>query len=250
MQRMNCQLIILAAGNGSRMNSELPKVMHKVGERTMIDMVISHALEVTQDVILVHSSQLEKYIESYRNMSKFVLQSNPLGTAHAVYTALDLVDNEKIVAVLYGDNPLITVSIISDLLEHLIVTNSAITTLSFKRDNPNEYGRIVTDECGNFLKIVEAKEANDEELAITICNSGIMAFGAGVLQKYLTAPFVENIGAVKELYLTSLIEIAQKQGEKVSYFLSPYHNLVLGVNTKQELEEANQTLYKLARSSY
>jgi UDP-N-acetylglucosamine pyrophosphorylase len=242
---MNCQIIILAAGNGSRMGTELPKVMHEVGGKPMIDRVLTNARQITNEIILVHSPQLEKYILNYKNICQFALQSQPLGTAHAVYTALDLVDDNRIILVLYGDNPLITAEIISALLSHLVATDSAIATLCFERDHPNEYGRIVTDEAGEFLKIVEFKDASKEEQAINICNSGIMAFGKTVLKKYLPAILSKNVDNSKELYLTALIKFAKDQGEKVTYLLAPNHDLVLGVNTPQELKEANETIAKL-----
>lgn len=242
---MDCQVIVLAAGNGRRMESTLPKVMHKVGGKSMLDRVITNAQQVSNEVILVHSWQLEKHIACYKDSCKFVLQPEPLGTAHAVYSALDLIDDNKIVAVLYGDNPLITPEIINDLLKHLVSTNSAITTLCFERDNPGQYGRIVTDKLGNFLKIVEFKQATSEELAITTCNSGIMAFANGILKKYLPTIFLKNPDKSKELYLTELVKIVKDNGEKVSYLLSANHDIVVGVNTKQELEEANRTIAKL-----
>ncbi len=242
---MECQIIVLAAGNGKRMDSTLPKVMHKVGGKPMLDRVITNAKQVSNEVILVHSWQLEEHIACYKDICKFVLQPEPLGTAHAVYSAMDLIDENKIVAVLYGDNPLITVDIINDLLEHLVSTNSAITTLCFKRDNPGQYGRIVTDELGNFLRIVEFKQATSEELDITICNSGIMAFASGILKKYLPTIFLEKPDKLKELYLTELVKIVKDAGEEVSYLLSSDHDIVVGVNTKQELEEANRTIARL-----
>lgn len=244
---MDCQVIVLAAGNGRRMESTLPKVMHKVGGRSMLDRVLTNAKQVTSEVVLVHSLQLEEYISSYKEICKFVLQPEPLGTAHAVYSTLDLIDDNKIVAVLYGDNPLITADIINDLLDHIVSTNSAITTLCFKRDNPGQYGRIVTDKLGNFLEIVEFKQATSEELAITICNSGIMVFARGILKKYLPTIFLEKPEKSKELYLTALVKIAKDSGEKVSYLLSSDHDIVIGVNTKQELEEANITISKLTK---
>lgn len=237
---IDCQIIILAAGSGHRMHSLLPKVMHHVGGKPMIERVMNHAKQITRDLILVHSRQLEPYIESYREICQLVVQSKALGTAHATYSALDLVKDTKIVAVLYGDNPLITPAIINDLLKHLVSTDSAIATLCFERSDPSEYGRIVTDELGNFLRIVEFKEANSGEKAIKICNSGIMVFKAGILKKYLPLVLQECLEKTKEIYLTKIVKIAKDQGEKVSYLLSQDHNLVLGVNTKQELAEANR----------
>lgn len=242
---MNSQIIILAAGNGRRMESELPKVMHEVGGLPMIERVILNARQITKEVFLVHSSQLKKHIIPYKEMCKFVLQPVPLGTADAVHVALGEIDANKTIVVLYGDNPLITPQIINGMLDYLNNTNSAITTLCFERENPGEYGRIVTDESGNFLNIVEFKDATEEERAIKICNSGIMAFKAGVLKKYLPLVFEEHTDKSKELYLTSIIKTAKNRGEKVSYLLSSDEKLVLGVNNKRELEEANKTINSL-----
>lgn len=242
---MNCQIIILAAGNGRRMESELPKVMHEVGGLPMIERVILNARQITSEVFLIHSSQLDKYIVPYKEMCQFVLQPAPLGTADAVRVALDEIDDNKTIVVLYGDNPLITPQIINDLLEHLVATASSITTLCFERENPGEYGRIVIDQSGNFLNIVEFKDATDQERAIKICNSGIMAFKAGVLKKYLPLVFEEHLDQSKELYLTSIIKTARDKGEEVSYLLSSDENLVLGINNKQELEDANKTINAL-----
>lgn len=240
---MNRQIIVLAAGNGNRMKSDLPKVMHEINGTPMIEMVLSSARQVTSDVVLVHSLQLAKYLPKYQPMCKFVLQPVPLGTAHASYVALNLIDDKKDVAVLYGDNPLITPDIINNLFNHMINTNSALTTLCFIREEHNQYGRIVTDENGEFLKIVEFKEATNEELTIKLCNSGVMVFKAGILRKYLNNMFLDPIdGIEKEIYLTSIVEIAKDNGEKVSYMLSPDHSQVIGVNTKQELEEANNVV--------
>ncbi|MCC8417654.1 MAG: NTP transferase domain-containing protein [Rickettsia endosymbiont of Bryobia graminum] len=242
---MNCQIIILAAGNGRRMESELPKVMHEVGGLPMIERVILNARQITSEVFLVHSSQLEKYIIPYKQMCQFVLQPAPLGTADAVHVAIEEIDDSKTIVVLYGDNPLITTKIIKDMLDYLVHTNSSITTLCFERENPGEYGRIVTDSLGEFLNIVEFKDATEEEKAIKICNSGIMAFKAGVLTKYLPLVFEEHTDKSKELYLTSIIKTAKNKGEKVSYLLSSDENLVLGINNKQELEDANRTINAL-----
>lgn len=238
--QINCQIVILAAGNGTRMRSALPKVMHLVGDKPMIERVISNCALVTDDLILVHSQQLIKYITPYKHKCKFVLQSNPLGTAHAVDAAKELIANNKIVTVIYGDNPLITHTLIRQLVNHLNNTNSAAVTLSFKREDGAQYGRIVTDSDGNFLRIVEFKCANEAEKKITLCNSGIMTFAPGILVKYL--PFCLHPEKNKEQYLTDIIEICQKNNEKVSYFLAPNQHEVIGVNTKEELIEANNIL--------
>jgi UDP-N-acetylglucosamine pyrophosphorylase len=236
---MDCQIIILAAGNGSRMRSDLPKVMHQVGGKSMIERVLSNSREVTDDIILVHSPQLLKYLHPYQNICKFALQSSPHGTADAVHSALNQIDDNKVTLVIFGDNPFISPEIINKLLDHLNKTNSSVVTLSFKRDDPGQYGRIVTDELGNFLRIVEFKKANNQEKEIKLCNSGIMVFGRGILKKYLPHCLVKDEKDDSELYLTNMVGVCANHNEKVSYMLSSEHDAVIGVNTKEELLEAN-----------
>ncbi|MFY9590191.1 sugar phosphate nucleotidyltransferase [Rickettsia endosymbiont of Halotydeus destructor] len=233
------QIIILAAGNGSRMKSDMPKVMHKVGNTPMLEMVLKNAAQVTNDIILVYSQQLKKYLAPYENICRFILQEEPLGTAHAVYSALNSIDDDKITTVLYGDHPLITPKVIKELINHLEVTDSAVTTLSFERDDPAECGRIITDEQGNFLKIIEFKNATEEEKKITHCNSGVMAFAPGILKKYLPELRFETANSKKEFYLTKMVKICKNYAEKVDYLLSEDYNLIIGVNTQEELKEAN-----------
>lgn len=248
MVSMNYQIIILAAGNGTRMQSDLPKVMHEIAGKPMIERALLNAQEVTDDIIIVYSKQLKKYLTPYKDICKFALQDQQLGTAHATHAAIDLIDDNKMTAILYGDNPLITSEIIRDLLEHLVYTDSAVNTLCFERNNPGQYGRIITDDSGNFLKIIEFKDASEQEKMVQLCNSGVMAFKAGVLRKYLPYSVSrENIAGSdinekKELYLTEIIKICKDHGEKVSYLLSHDHNAVIGVNTKQELAIANNII--------
>jgi UDP-N-acetylglucosamine pyrophosphorylase len=235
----NRQIIILAAGNGSRMQSNLPKVMHKIGSLPMIEMVLSNSAQITKDIILVYSELLAPYLKPYANMCKFVLQTERRGTAHACFVASDLIDDNKIVSVIYGDNPLIYPKLIEQLLNHLEQTNSALTTLSFQHKNiDNQYGRIIVDDNGDFVKIVEFKYANEDEKKIELCNSGIMAFAPGILKKYL--PYTMNQKTdYKEFYLTSIVEICKNHREKISHFLSKEHESVIGINTEAELITAN-----------
>lgn len=239
------QIIILAAGKGSRMQSELPKVMHKVGGKPMLEHVIDNCHKVSEDLILVYSDHIEKFLPSFSDKCELVKQEEQLGTAHAVFVAKHKFDSEQPIGVIYGDNPLITAEIIQNLFDHMQKTDSKAVTLAFEYDRPNAYGRIVVDSDGNFEKIVEAKFANPEEQKITLCNSGIMSFAPGVLGKYIDdclKPDPDN--PEKELYLTEIIEVCAKNGEKVSYYTSDNYNLVLGVNTQEELQNANSIIIK------
>ena len=242
---MDKQIIILAAGKGSRMNSELPKVMHKVGGTPMLERVMHNCKMVTDNLILVYSQHLEPYLSRFEQNCKLINQKEQLGTAHAVAVAKDLFDDQQYIGVIYGDNPLITSDIIEDLFKHLKNTNSKAVTLAFEYEKENQYGRIIVDKQGNFKKIVETKFSNDLEKKITLCNSGIMAFAPGILGQYIDKCLVADLeNPKKELYLTEIIEICSAHGEKVSYFKSNDHKLVVGVNTQDELASANSIIGK------
>ncbi len=245
---MKKQIIILAAGKGTRMKSDLPKVMHEVGGSPMVERVIQNCKKITDDLILVYSKHLEPYLPNLERDCTLVNQEKQLGTAHAVAVAKEKFDAEKYIGVIYGDNPLITADIIDDLFKHLQETNSKAVTLAFEYNKPNQYGKIITDDNGDFQKIVEAKFANEQEKQVTLCNSGIMAFAPGILGKYIDQCLVPSSdNPEKELYLTEIIEICAAHGEKVSYFKSNDHNLVIGVNTQDELSSANSIMAELTK---
>ncbi|MDC0865057.1 NTP transferase domain-containing protein [Rickettsiaceae bacterium] len=237
---MKKQIIILAAGKGSRMNSDLPKVMHKVAGISMLERVVSNCYEVTHDLTLVYSKHIELYLSDFENRCKLVNQGNQRGTAHAVSMAKDFFDDDAQIGVIYGDNPLITPSVINGIFNHLQNTSSAVTTLAFQCDPPNQYGKIITDESRNFQRIVESKFANDQEQKITLCNSGIMVFAPNILKKYIDQCLItDHSNPKKELYLTDIIEVCVLNGEKVSYFELSDPRLVIGVNTQDDLAKAN-----------
>jgi len=232
------QIVILAAGDGTRMKSALPKVLHEVINHSMLDMVLSTALHVTKDIILVYSSHLEKYLSIYKTKYpniKFALQDASIhgkGTGAAVKSALKFIDHKKIVTVLYADNPLITPDIILNLLNKLQKEQAEIAILGFEYDKENKYGRIINDH--GSIKIVEWLDANEEERRITVCNSGIMTFNQGVLKKYIS--MIQNNNKKGELYLTDVVKICADHGQKISYLCYHNHEALLGVNTPEELE--------------
>lgn len=239
------QIIILAAGKGSRMKSSKPKVMHELSGKPMISHVIENCQEITDNLILVYSDHLEPFLSQIGSSCQLVKQDEQLGTAHAVSVAQNLFANDDI-AVIYGDNPLISSEIIGSLVDHMRRGKYAAVTLAFDYDKPNQYGRIVCDQDGNFQRIVEAKFANEEEKKITLCNSGVMAFAPGVLDKYISKCLERDATNLsRELYLTDIIDICRSFGERVSYYKSPDdHQLVVGVNTQEELHDANLLIKK------
>jgi len=236
---MQNQIIILAAGKGSRMESDLPKVMHEVAGKSMIERVVENCSKVTSDLVLVYSDHLLPYLHLFKQC-KLAKQEQQLGTAHAVSVATSLIDSSKLTAVIYGDNPLITASIINGLFQHLEDSSSAVVTLALECNVPNQYGRIILNDEGEFKKIVEFKFASEKERSLTLCNSGIMAFAPGILSKYLPKCLISDPKLPeRELYLTDIIAVCSEAGEKVSYHTSEDHALLVGVNTKAELEKVN-----------
>lgn len=237
---MDCQIIILAGGDGKRMDTFLPKVMNQVQGKPMLEMVIDNVSMVTNDIILVHSEKLFDYIQPYKNVCKFALQKEPLGTAHAAYSALKHIDNNKINLIIYGDNPFIASNIMSSLIQHLVQTDAALVILGFMFDKPNQCGKIVTDSKGNLLKIVEFKQATDIEKCIKLCNSGIMAFKPGILHKYLPYCLNQTKCTIDEFYLTQLVEICQNQGERINYLISSDDYGMISINTNEDLLSVNK----------
>lgn len=240
----NVQIIVLAAGKGSRMQSSLPKVLHLVSGKPMLDRVIDNALCVTDDVIVVYSEMISEHLKSYEDRCKLVLQKDSVlrGTGYAVRCAFRLINKNKINVVLFADNPLITPNLIKKLVEELVETKSHLVALAFNRSDPGEYGRIVTDKSGRFLWIVESKLAKEEEKKITLCNSGVMAFAPSILLEYLPVCLPNRLG---EFCLSDVVDICRCLRKKVSYLLAPNSDEVVGVNTQEDLKEANRIFKEL-----
>ena len=274
------QIIILAAGKGSRMKSDLPKAMHKIAGQTMLDMVIDHAKRITNDITIVYSDALKPYLHAAQdphvalrheddvvkyNNCKLVRQPEQLGTGNAVYCALDSIDESKPTIVLYADNPFINDKMMQDMLRSFEDQKSDMMVLAFERENPKGYGRLVLDDKKYLQKIIECKDADDKEKKITLCNSGIIIFNSMILKELLKTLCESEIrrhprldpgshevpervldgGKKQEYYLTTLVEIGYERGYKTSYFASS-DNFSLGVNTQEELERA-KSLFALQK---
>jgi len=232
-------IIILAAGKGTRMKSDLPKVMHKVAGREMLNMVIDEAKKLNpQNITIVVSQEMKPFekeiLDNHKNHKiSFVLQKERKGTAHAVQTALNNLKNlGKKTLILYGDTPLVEGNTLQKMLEKL--NDFSISVLSFEDEKQNSYGRLVLDSSGHLKKIVEFKDANEEEKKILLCNSGVMAVDGEQIKNLLSK--VTNDNEAKEFYLTDIIEIAEKLGLKKSFIKTQIEE-VLGVNSKIELAE-------------
>lgn len=231
--------VILAAGKGTRMRSTLPKVMHKVGGRPMIDWSIDLAHKAQCEKIVVvtsaDSEQLNAHISKTVGPDAIAVQDPPLGTGHAVQSAqVALAGFDGDVVVLYGDTPLIPVTAIEALFQELS-GNADLGVLGFVANQPGAYGRLITDAAGDLQAIVEAKEASEEELAVRFCNSGVMAGKASLVFELLGK--VDNNNSKGEYYLTDIVGLAGQSG-KTCRAVACDETDVMGVNSRVELSQA------------
>lgn len=237
---MKFKVLILAAGKGTRFKSELPKVLHKILGKPMLYYVIKAALDSGAEevgVVIGHKKELvEEYLKKEFPQVKTFYQEEQLGTGHAVLTATPFFENYNgRLIVLNGDTPLIekeTIKALSSAEGDLIVLTSETKT-------PAGYGRILR-KGKEIIKIVEEKDASEEEKKITEINTGIYAFNAKKLPQTLKK--LKNHNAQKEYYLTDLVEIFKKEGLKVTALFTEKFESVMGVNNRYELSKAEELL--------
>ena len=232
---MALSIVILAAGQGKRMKSDLPKVLQPLAGRPMLSHVIDCARQLGArgiHVVYGHGGEQVRALLDAQAVNP-VLQSEQLGTGHAVAQAMPGIADDDLVLVLYGDVPLIRAQTLRQLIAP--ASDQAIALLSVVLEDPTGYGRIVRDTAGNVVRIVEQKDANRKELAIREVNTGLMAVPAGQLRRWLGA--LRNDNAQGEYYLTDVVVAAVKQGLKVHAVIAPTVSEVLGINDKVQLAE-------------
>ena len=247
---MALEIIILAAGKGKRMHSALPKVLHKVANKPMLQHVIETANALSPksiNVVVGHMGQMVEQMldtlpEDLKKLIKVVFQNEQLGTGHAVNCAMPNIDEQSDVLVLYGDTPLTPVDLLKDLVNQL--GQKALCVLSAITDKPTGYGRIVRN--GDFLKaIVEEKDASAEEKKITEINTGIVVGKASFFKKYLQK--LTNNNAQGEYYLTDLAGLIAKDSPKdVGITIAPDFEILSGVNSKVQLAFVERLFQKRA----
>ncbi|NPD16901.1 bifunctional UDP-N-acetylglucosamine diphosphorylase/glucosamine-1-phosphate N-acetyltransferase GlmU [Xinfangfangia sp. D13-10-4-6] len=244
---MQVSLIILAAGQGSRMNSDLPKVLHKVAAAPLLHhaMRAGAALSPAKTVVVVgHGGDLvAASAQSYDPEAEIVRQETQSGTAHAVDQARALLaDQPGDVIVLYGDTPFIRPETLEAMLEAR--RSHAVVVLGFEARDPGRYGRLITD--GDRLeRIVEYRDASDEERAVTLCNSGVICASAKELFSLIAA--VGNENAAGEYYLTDVVGLARAAGLSATVVRCAEEE-TLGVNTRAELAGAEAAFQTRARA--
>ncbi len=239
-------IVILAAGKGTRMKSELPKVLHHVGGAPIISYVLNvgFSLDPTSATVVVgHMAEnVRAAIAPCWPNVKTVVQEPQLGTAHALMQTESVLKGETgTVALLYGDVPLLRTESVQKLLSHHRQGGAALTVLTASAKAPRGYGRIVRDATtGQIERIVEERDATDAQRAITEINSGIYAFEAQPLFDALRLIATQN--TQNEYYLTDLVEIYRRQGKAVEALQIDDPNELLGINSREELAFMNTTL--------
>lgn len=237
MQSVKTKSIILAAGQGTRMKSGTSKVLHEIFHKPLVYYPIEAARYAgAQEVCLVVGHKSEEVMKTFGDTVKYALQAERLGTGHAVMQAMDFIGDDGEILVLYGDTPLITAQTIEKMLAFHRKKKNAVTVLSALVDDPTGYGRIVRDESKHFVKIVEQKDATDEEKRITEINGGMYVFEAKHLKSALSK--ITNNNKQQEYYLTDTIEILLHEGYNVDAIAIMNPDDILGVNSREQLAQA------------
>ncbi len=235
---MSLNVIILAAGAGTRMRSKLPKVLHEVGGKPMLEHVVDAARQLDArriQVVYGHGGEAVRSALAHLEVV-WVEQGEQLGTGHAVAQTLPHLGAGDTVLVLYGDVPLISAETLRQVVA--MAQQDSLGLLTVRLDDPRGYGRIVRDDQGNVVRIVEEKDASAEERTIAEINTGMLAVSGERLQKWLAV--LDNNNAQGEYYLTDIIAMAVRDGVKVSTVVPCSVAEVMGVNNRVQLAEVER----------
>ncbi len=236
--------VILAAGMGTRMKSKMPKVLHKVCGKPLSKWVIDASKAAGADTVCaVVGHKAETVKEVLGDVCEFALQAEQKGTGHAVMQAIDVIKNSKgEVVILNGDTPLITAETINKAIEYHKNNGNQATVITAILDDATGYGRIVRDNDGSVLKIVEQKDASEEEKKINEVNSGMYVFDAQSLVYALDKITPNN--AQGEYYLTDTLEILLSAGKKIGGYAISDNDEIRGINDRVQLNEAEKIMQK------
>ena len=226
-------IVILAAGKGTRMHSDKPKVLHSLAGKSLLQHVVDTATNLKPEkIVVVYGHGGEAVPQALApNTALFALQEPQLGTGHAVQQALPQLDDNGVSLVLYGDVPLIQQS----TLKKILADKRSLTLLTQNLDNPKGYGRIVRDTGGKVKSIVEEKDASAEQRQIQEINTGIMAAPTSLLREWLAK--LRNENAQGEYYLTDIVAMAVAQGITIQTTQPDHAWEVMGINSKVQLAE-------------
>lgn len=233
-------VVILAAGQGTRMKSSMPKVLHTVGDRSMLEHSYDRATELGADTIHIvygHGGEQVKSKLSHLD-ANWVFQQQQNGTGHAVEAAMPFIEEGALVLVLYGDVPLVRVETLKSLVDSAV--ESGFGLLTAKLDNPTGYGRIIRDGAGAVKRIVEQKDGSAEELKTNEVNTGMLAVNSSKLRHWINA--LDSDNAQGEFYLTDIIAMAANDGVVINTVQPTSIDETLGANNRVQLAELERYL--------
>jgi len=228
------ETIILAAGKGSRMKSNIPKVLHVLGDSPLLGHVLEATKKISKNIHLVYGHGGDQVKSFFNNEDiNWILQEQQLGTGHAVREVIPHIKDQSSVLILYGDVPLITLRTLKLLLNESIETGFSILTCIL--ENPKGYGRIIRDKNGQIESIVEEKDASEEQKKVKEINTGIMSIRSDLLKEFL--PRIKSNNAQNEIYLTDIVDMVSKSGRQIKSVTTSEEYEVSGVNDKKQLSE-------------
>lgn len=239
----NIATVILAAGKGTRMKSDLPKVLHTLNNKSMVEYVIDVAEAIgSEKIVLIVGHEKELVIETVKERDvEFAVQAPQLGTGHAVLQSKPhFKDYEGNILVLSGDVPLLQAETLRELIQIHEAENPLATLLTTRMEDPTGYGRVIRDSGGFVKKIIEEKDANEEIRKIREINVGIYIFNAREL--FHTLPQVKNDNRQGEYYLPDVLKIYVERGEKIAAVLTEDVEETHGINTVEQLKHAEEIL--------
>ena len=232
---MSLSIIILAAGQGTRMRSSVPKVLHRLAGKTLLEHVCNSASLLNhRQMLVVYGYGGNQVRDTHKDiMAEWILQEEQLGTGHAVKQVLPRIPDKDMAMILYGDIPMITVETLHRLEN--AAKESGFALLTSYIDNPTGYGRIIRSDIGDVVRIVEDRDVEGEERSICEINTGMMVVAADALKRWVNA--LENNNNQKEFYLTDIIEMAVNDGVTVNTINPENAVEIRGINDRSQLAE-------------
>ena len=241
---MDIKSVILAAGKGTRMKSDTPKVLHKIYGKTLLGYVLDNVKNITDENFVIvghHAEEVEDFVRNNYQNAKTVLQSPQLGTGHAVSMVCPSLENYNgLVLILCGDTPLITENTLKKFIEYHNSANSDLTVMSTLFDDPTNYGRIIRESDNTLKCIVEEKDATPEQKAVKEVNAGIYCLNWGKIKAAFSQLTSNN--AQGEYYLTDIIEWGKKNNLNVNAYILKDNKEIYGINSRANLAQATRYL--------
>ncbi|MBI3969553.1 MAG: NTP transferase domain-containing protein [Chloroflexi bacterium] len=240
MSARDLQAVILAGGKGKRMKSDLPKVLHRLHDKPMIQHAIDHMREAgVNDIIIVVGYGRDLVRQELGDQVRYAIQEEQLGTGHAVQQALPmLAGTSGSVIICYGDMPLLSPDTIRSLIALQSEPGVAGAILTIVLDNPPDFGRIIRDDSGRVMRVVEVKDCTPEQLQVKEVNVGVYCFESEALQWAL--PRLTNENAQKEYYLTDVVQLLADAGKRVETVRTTNLEETLGINDRAHLQFAER----------